>query len=84
MVSGRGEGAQYCSFCGRELEVWKQKSAIDKNIYFVWLRCPGDKWYKFWEWDKHRAYIARMEVSETILNYDPFTGERIKRDKRAK
>lgn len=73
-------GEQYCTKCGEELDVWKRPSYAYEDEDMVFMRCPKKKWWN----SGHNELFLRTEASNTVLNYDPFTGERIKRDERAK
>jgi hypothetical protein len=74
VVTQNGDHAQYCSYCGRDLEVRRRRSYADASLDFVYLRCPKKHW-----WNRfHSDLLLKIETSETVLNYDPFTGERIK------
>lgn len=66
---------QYCSYCGRELVTKRRSMVIDPRMDWVLLVCPKRRWWNH----LHTEIPIRMEVSETVLNYDPITGERIKR-----
>jgi len=78
----RGE-VQFCSFCGEELVRFEEVDDMDSSLTRVTLRCPKKKrsdysflslFLKDYHTEKFDSYI------DTVLNYDPITGERIKRD----
>lgn len=74
-VVGGGE-PQWCSWCGAELVLKYEE--IDYYRAYRLLECPNKRAPRFWQKeDKHASYT--VDVVKTILNYDPYTGEEIKR-----
>lgn len=71
---------QFCSYCGEELEELKERSSLNEDMLLISLTCPNRK--KWWRLKlyRHTKQYVRQEVSDTVLNYDPFTGERIKKN----
>jgi len=73
---------QYCSLCGRELEKTIVEKSYSNEFSVISMRCPKKRepaWWNFWTEDKHASWD--VEEVLTILNYDPITGERIKRER---
>ena len=72
---------QYCKYCGKEL-VTKIEHYGNQN-QSVFLVCPSiSSPWKVWNipnWSKHTSHFVRDEYEDTLLNYDPITGERIKK-----
>lgn len=74
---------QYCKFCGTEL-IRKEEYSSTFDETRVTLSCPNKKYNNysirsiFWR-DRHTEEF--IEYIDTVLNFDPVTGERIKRDR---
>lgn len=79
----RSDGIQFCSLCGEELVKKVKPSDFDWSQSRVSLICPKKKrdgasfLSLFLGDDKHTEVF--IDYTNTILNYDPITGERIKR-----
>lgn len=78
----RSDGIQFCSLCGEELVKKVAPYNFDYSRSRVTLRCPkrkrdeGSFLSLFLSPDRHiEVYV---EDIDTVLNYDPITGERIK------
>ena len=73
-----GRDEQWCDYCGSELESLEEPLDIDERSVYKVLKCPL---YSGWWWHrdgrKHRYITIGIELSDTVLNYDPFTGERL-------
>lgn len=69
---------QFCSLCGEELIRHAEPYGDEPWESRVTLRCPNKRkrWFKP---DKHTEVFTTTEL--TVLNYDPITGERIRRDR---
>lgn len=70
---------QFCAYCGEGLV--KIVEPASDNYSRISLRCPNKKWDKYslraiFKEDLHTEVL--IDYEETILNFDPFTGERIK------
>lgn len=71
---------QYCSRCGKELDIKLEKSYSDPTLVYVYMECPKNK--TFFEEIKrwftliytHDRVFIRTRRAETL--FDPYTGER--------
>lgn len=73
---------QYCAQCGEEL-IEKREPSTFENEDRILLVCPNKKYDEFslrsiFRRDRHTRIV--IDYADTILNYDPVTGERIKRE----
>lgn len=73
------EDPQFCAYCGAGLVTAKEKTYYYQ--VYVYLKCPNYSEFRlrWWPPNPHSQIWIRTEPDETILNYDPITGEKINR-----
>lgn len=76
MLSGYWHSESYCTFCGEELEPRLEGRGL---VWAKYMTCSKKKfphWWNLYRDDKHSNYF--VEYSRVIMNYDPFTGTKVK------